>query len=266
MSRSSLAFRCAVAAVSSILAAGAAFAQSAPPAASAAQPAPLPSPLPPVPSPPEAEPDGKPLVHDGVASDPKPLGTAFRVDLKLPAANLLVVTSVENKLELSSTFALVPQLFLGVRAPGTGRLGLLLGLGFDRVSLSQPLLCPTALSCQITPSPPPVIYASTQTLLLVAPTLTFDLFQLRQRTVAFYALGGPVFGTLLATDTAPGSGVIGYQLAIGGRLSLHENFAVGLEAGQTGDVLLSVQLAEGAASLGLVGMYCALTGTFVYPR
>lgn len=97
--------------------------------------------------------------------------------------------------------------------------------------------------------------------LLIAPTLTFDVFQSNDGKVALYVLGAPIFGNIIITNESPESDV-GFQFALGANVALHENFRVGLESGPVGHFYNGSDV----QSVSTIGLYTALVGTFVYPR
>jgi hypothetical protein len=171
---------------------------------------------------------------------------AFRADFKLPVA---IGSLYANHQVSQSPFATVPQLVLGGQA---GRVGFGAGLGFSRLSYSSASLNFGGASGgnyeQLTE-------------LSVAPTLTFDAFRSDDGKVALYVLGAPIFGIILQSNQSAASD-LGFQFAIGARYALHENFRIGLEAGPLGHFY---NLGDNE-TLGVITLYTALVGSFVFPR
>jgi hypothetical protein len=58
------------------------------------------------------------------------------------------------------------------------------------------------------------------------------------------------------------NGVAGFQFAAGAHVALHENFQLGVEAGPAGQFY---NYDNSGSSIGVVSIYSALVGTFVYP-
>jgi hypothetical protein len=170
-------------------------------------------------------------------------GAAFRADFKLPftVSNLYEGQGAPSP----NPFAPVPQLALGLEI---GRFGFGLGFGFTSVSATLP-----ASEAGI---------STTITELMIAPTLTYDVFRSNDNKVGFYLLGAPIFGDVIITNEASLSD-IGFQFALGAHVALHENFHVGLEAGPVGHFYSG---SSNTTSLSTVSLYTALVGTFVYPR
>jgi hypothetical protein len=103
--------------------------------------------------------------------------------------------------------------------------------------------------------------ATSETELLIAPTLTFDAFQSFDRRVALYLLGAPILGVVLESSEGSRSD-LGFQFAVGTNVAVHDNFRVGIEVGPVGH-FFSGGDANGHSEITL---YTAIVGTFAYPR
>lgn len=188
----------------------------------------------PLPAPPPEPPPASPVVEEHP--------TAFRADFKLP----FTVSSLYGQAgPQENPFAPVPQLTLGAQV---GRVGLGVGFGVTSISTSVTSIG-TSKSASITE-------------LMIAPTLTYDLFRSRDNKVGLYLLGAPLFGDVIVTNS-PSLSDIGFQFALGTNLALHENFHIGLEAGPIGHFYSA---GANSTSFSTVSIYTALVGTFVYPR
>ena len=181
-------------------------------------------------------------------------GLAFRADMKLPFTVSNSFTSSNGASFISSNpFAPVPQLTLGLQYK---RLGFGLGFGFMNFGYSIPAtnngggIFGTSASS----------YSLTE--LMIAPTVTYDLFQSNDHRVALYALGAALFGDIIETNQDSLTD-LGFQFAVGANVALHENFRVGLEVGPVGHFYNGGPNNE---TLTTVSVYTALVGTFVYPR
>jgi hypothetical protein len=188
------------------------------------------------------------------ASSPPPMQDnhplAFRADLKLPFTVSTLVAGGAEGGEENNPFAPVPQLVLGLQF---GRIGIGAGLGFTRLSASTTEVVEVGV--------PTTSTTVSLTELMIAPTLTVDVFQSNDGKVAFYVLGAPIFGDIIITNASSETDV-GFQFALGANVALHENFRVGLEAGPVGHFYnLNDNESESTISI-----YTALVGTFVYPR
>jgi hypothetical protein len=179
--------------------------------------------------------DERPSEREPEASTDRPV--AFRADMKLPFA---VSPILGGGGDAFTPFAPVPQLVLGIQV---GRLGLGAGIGFTRLGTGG------------------LGTGGDITQLLVAPDVTFDVFQSRDGKVAFYLLGAPIVGVVLVTNSSAQSDY-GFQFAVGANYALHENFRIGLEVGPVGNFYGSAG-AEGG--LSEISVYTALVGTFAYP-
>jgi hypothetical protein len=241
----------------------------------AAQSSPGLDPAPTLPPPPKAPPLPPPSVTVAPPAAPSVVATpdsppptarlrelnplAFRADIKLP---FLVSTLYESEIvgeevgaaPVSSPFAPVPQLVLGTHC---GRIGIGLGLGFSRFALE--VASPGFGGSSMT------TYSDTE--LMVAPTLTVDVFQSDDAKVALYLLGAPIFGDIIVSNDSSIAD-FGFQFALGARYALHDNFQVGLEAGPLGHFYYvpSVQSGEASEIMSSMGIYTAIVGSFVYPR
>ena len=174
---------------------------------------------------------------------PASSGTSFRADFKLPFA---VATFVGGNAAAPAPFAPVPQLVLGFQ---TGRFGLGAGIGFTRFGVSGG----GGFS----------FGSQSLTELLFSPTVTVDAFQSRDRKVAFYLLGAPVFGVIVSQTFSKGNvdSDLGFQFALGASYALHENFRLGMEVGPVGHFYNTQNTTYTTMSL-----YTALVATFVYPK
>lgn len=178
------------------------------------------------------------------------LPTAFRVDLRLPVSLFTVLGTGGSYVSISATPS-IPLLALGLR---TGRVGMLAGLGFSRVTSSATYNPNLYGGGGVTQS-------SSSTEVTFAPTLTYDFFQSDDQKAAFYGLGAVLFGAVVPPDGKVQKD-LGFQFALGASYALHENFRLGLEAGPVGHVVDTGL--TGSASV--VTMYAALVGTFLYPK
>lgn len=176
-------------------------------------------------------------------TDRGPLPTAFRADIRLPAS---IVTFVNTNGNAISSAPSVPLLALGLR---TGRVGVLGGLGFSRVTVSRS----RGLGG--------IGQSDSSTEVSFAPTLTYDFFQSTDQKALFYGLGAAILGAVVPPNGTV-SKDLGFQFAVGASYALHENFRLGLEAGPVGHVLD----AGSSSTVSVVTMYAALVGSFLYPR
>jgi hypothetical protein len=165
-------------------------------------------------------------------------GVAFKADFKLPFAT---GTLAGAEGATSSPFAPVPQLVVGFQA---GRFGLGAGFGFTSFGASEG----------------EIGGGQSLTEVLIAPTVTVDLFQSSDHKVALYALGAPIFGVVLVSNESAESD-LGFQFALGASYSLHKNFHLGLEVGPVGHFYMQPD-----ETVDTVSIYTALVGSFVYPR
>lgn len=179
-----------------------------------------------------------------------PLPTAFRVDLRLPVSLFTVLGAGGSSVSISATPS-IPLLALGLR---TGRVGVLAGLGFSRITSNTTYNNPYPYGGGGSQS-------SSSTEVTFAPTLTYDFFQSDDQKAAFYGLGAALFGAVVPPDGTIKKD-LGFQFALGASYALHENFRLGLEAGPAGHVYDTGL--TGSASV--VTMYAALVGTFLYPK
>jgi hypothetical protein len=200
----------------------------------AARPAPLAGPTAKAPLEPEPEPAAPGDLHP----------TAFRADFKLPFTLGALFASGDVT---SSPFAPIPQLILGFRS---GRWSFGAGIGLTHLQESAEFGESTSLNE-----------------VLIAPTLTVDVFQSNDGKVAFYLLGAPIFGIVLeSNETSPGSD-LGFQFAAGVSYALHPNFRIGMEAGPVGHFYnLPNGLDSPGETLSSINLYTALVATFAYPR
>jgi hypothetical protein len=174
---------------------------------------------------------------------------AFRADFKLPFTVSTLSTGGEGGGLEQNPFAPVPQLVLGFHV---GRIGLGAGLGFTRIGVT---------TSEVSFSGGATSASNSIAEILIAPTLTVDVFQSDDGKVAFYVLGAPIFGDILITGENSESD-LGFQFALGANLALHENFRLGLEVGPVGHFYSG----EENESASTISLYTALVGTFVYPR
>jgi len=180
-------------------------------------------------------------------SDTPTSGTSFRAGFKLPFATAALVG---GNAAGPDPFAPVPQLVLGFQ---TGIFGLGAGIGFTRFGYSGG----GGFS----------VGGQSITELLLAPTVTVDAFQSRDHKVAFYLLGAPVFGVIIADQTGNSGSTnsdLGFQFALGANYALHDNFRLGMEVGPIGH-FYSYNLqgsSNNPPTYSTVSLYTALVGTF----
>jgi hypothetical protein len=176
---------------------------------------------------------------------PKPASSSTRLvlELKLPV-QFTVGTGVASTGPIS--VAPLPELLIGLH---TGRLTLELGFGLSRQATNFGT-------------------GSGQTALtefVFSPVLAIDVFQPRDRKMALYLLGAPLFGAVTASGSVSGStnAIYGFVAGFGVRLFVHRNLALGLESGFTGQYFHIPSGAGGSA--GITSVYAALTAAFVGP-
>ncbi len=177
---------------------------------------------------------------------PKPVPSSVHLvlELKLPL-QYTVNTGAIGTSDLA--VAPLPELLIGLRA---GRVTVELGFGIAREA--------TRLGGVIDTT------QETITEFVVAPVLALDLFQSRDRKMALYALGAPLFGAV--TESAIDSNttaIYGFLAGFGVRLAVHRNLTLGLESGVTGQYFHLPT--SSTNSVGVTSVFAALAAGFVAP-
>ena len=165
-----------------------------------------------------------------------------------------------------SAASAVPPALAGIRY---GRFTAQLGFGFQRSS-SQVMY---------TSGRTPTMNETGLTIFTCDPTITLELYRSDDRKAALYFLAAALLGGYLQSSQSMGTGsgtaassqnfVYGYQFAIGARVAINKNFALGIEAGPVSlSYTLSPDLRVGNSSEGITTangstvIYSALTGSF----